>query len=63
VTSWPTPATAAAGSSASSRAPPLRKDDADAAKAQWRKIADQLRNKLPRLTGLLDEAETDVLPT
>ncbi|HEX3918833.1 MAG TPA: IS256 family transposase [Caulobacteraceae bacterium] len=36
-------------------------DDADAAKAQWRKVADQLRPKLPRLAGLLDEAETDVL--
>jgi transposase-like protein len=36
-------------------------DDAEAAKAQWRKVADQLRPKLPRLAGLLDEAETDVL--
>ena len=36
-------------------------DDAPAAKVQWRKVADQLRPKLPRLAGLLDEAETDVL--
>jgi putative transposase len=36
-------------------------DDADAARAQWRKVADQLRPKLPRLAALLDEAETDVL--
>jgi transposase-like protein len=36
-------------------------DDAEAAKAQWRKVADQLRSKLPKLAGLLDEAETDVL--
>jgi transposase-like protein len=36
-------------------------DDADSAKAQWRKVADQLRPKLPKLAGLLDEAETDVL--
>ena len=36
-------------------------DDAEAAKAQWRKVADQLRPKLPRLAGLLDEAEDDVL--
>jgi putative transposase len=36
-------------------------DDADAAKAQWRKVADQLRPKLPRLATLLDQAETDVL--
>ena len=36
-------------------------DDADAAKAQWRKVADQLRPKLPKLAGVLDDAETDVL--
>jgi putative transposase len=36
-------------------------DDAEAAKAQWRKVADQLRPKLPKLSVLLDEAETDVL--
>jgi putative transposase len=36
-------------------------DDAEAATAQWRKVADQLRPKLPKLAGFLDEAETDVL--
>ncbi len=36
-------------------------DDADAARGQWRKVADQLRTKLPKLAGFLDEAETDVL--
>ncbi len=36
-------------------------EDAAAASAQWRKVADQLRPKLPKLAGLLDEAETDVL--
>jgi transposase-like protein len=36
-------------------------DDAAAAKAQWRKVADQLKPKLPKLATLLDEAETDVL--
>src|SRR5215216_1056521 len=36
-------------------------DDADAAKAQWRRVADQLRPKLPKLAGFLDQAETDVL--
>jgi transposase-like protein len=36
-------------------------DDAPSAKIQWRKVADQLRPKLPKLAGLLDEAETDVL--
>ena len=36
-------------------------DDAEAAKMQWRKVADQLRPKLPKLADLLEEAETDVL--
>jgi putative transposase len=36
-------------------------DDAETATAEWRKVADQLRPKLPRLAGFLDEAETDVL--
>ena len=34
---------------------------ADAAKAQWRRVADQLRPKLPKLAAFMDEAETDVL--
>ncbi len=36
-------------------------DDAEAAKAQWRKVADQLRPTLPKLAAFLDEAEADVL--
>ena len=36
-------------------------DDAAAAKAQWRKVADQLRPNLPKLAAFMDEAETDVL--
>jgi transposase-like protein len=36
-------------------------DDAEAAKAQWRRVADQLRAKLPKLAALMDEAEADVL--
>ncbi len=36
-------------------------DDAAAARAKWRLIADQLRPKLPKLAALLDDAETDVL--
>jgi len=39
----------------------LRTDGAEAARAQWRRIADQLRPKLPKLAGFLDEAEVDVL--
>src|SRR5207302_3053708 len=35
-------------------------EDAEAAQAQWRKVADQLRPKLPKLPGFLDEAEPDV---
>jgi len=36
-------------------------EDAPAAKAQWRGVADQLRPKLPRLAMLMDDAEADVL--
>jgi putative transposase len=36
-------------------------DDAEAARAQWRRVADQLRPKVPKLAAFLDEAETDVL--
>jgi transposase-like protein len=32
-----------------------------AAREQWRKVADQLRERFPRLAKLLDEAEDDVL--
>jgi putative transposase len=36
-------------------------DNADAARAQWRLVADQIRAKLPKLAALLDDAEPDVL--
>lgn len=36
-------------------------DSPEAATAQWRKIADQLRAKLPKLAAFMDQAETDVL--
>jgi putative transposase len=36
-------------------------DDAEAAKTQWRQVADQLRAKVPKLAALMDEAEADVL--
>ena len=36
-------------------------DDAEAARQQWRRVADQLRPKLPKLAALMDEAEPDVL--
>ena len=36
-------------------------DDADSRPAQWRRVADQLRPKVPKLATLMDEAEPDVL--
>jgi putative transposase len=36
-------------------------EDAEAAKIQWRKVADQLRPKLGKLATFMDEAEPDVL--
>src|SRR5438445_10979111 len=36
-------------------------DDAEAARVQWRQVADQLRPKVPKLAAVMDSAETDVL--
>src|SRR5215510_7477737 len=36
-------------------------DDAEAATQQRRQVVDQLRSKLPKLAGLMDDAEPDVL--
>ena len=36
-------------------------DSADAARAQWRSVADQLRDKFPKLGAPMDDAENDVL--
>ncbi len=36
-------------------------NDAEAARSQWRRVADQLRAKLPKLAALMDDAEADVL--
>ena len=38
-------------------------DDAAAAHKQWRNVADQMRPRLPKLAGLLDEAEATSSPT
>jgi putative transposase len=35
--------------------------DAAAARKQWREVADQLRPRVPKLAGLMDSAEADVL--
>lgn len=37
------------------------RDDAGAAKARWRQVADQLRPRVAKLTALMDRAESDVL--
>jgi putative transposase len=36
-------------------------DSAEAARTQWRRVADQLRPKLSKLAAFMDEAEADVL--
>jgi putative transposase len=36
-------------------------DDTKQAKAQWRRVADQLKPKVPKLAALMDQAEPDVL--
>ena len=36
-------------------------DDAEAARKQWREVADQARPRVPRLANFIDKAETDVL--
>jgi putative transposase len=36
-------------------------ENAEAARAQWRTVADQIRPKVPRLAAIMDDAETDVL--
>ncbi|RYC30342.1 IS256 family transposase [Lichenibacterium minor] len=35
--------------------------DAEAARQQWRRVADQFRAKMPKLSALMDSAEQDVL--
>lgn len=37
-------------------------DDAEQVNAQWRRVADQLRPKVPKLATLMDDAEPDSLP-
>src|SRR5438270_10773023 len=54
------PVNRAAASSRPS-APPFAQDDAEAARSQWRQIADQLRPRVRKLAELMDEAESDVL--
>jgi putative transposase len=36
-------------------------ETAEAARTQWRSVADQFREKLPKLSAMMDEAEHDVL--
>jgi putative transposase len=37
------------------------RNDAEAARQQWRRVADQLRPRVPKLAALMDKAEEDVL--
>jgi putative transposase len=55
------PARAAAASSPPSSAPPSPRTTPRRRRKQWRQVADQLRPKVPKLAGLMDEAEADVL--
>ena len=55
------PARAEDASSPSSSPPPLPKTVPKRPRAQWRKVADQHRPKLPKLAAFMDEAEPDVL--
>jgi hypothetical protein len=55
------PAATAAASLPPSSPPHLPKWTPKAARAQWRKIADQLRPKLPKLASFMDQTEADVL--
>jgi len=36
-------------------------DSAEAAKTQWRRVAGQLRPKLPKVAAFMDQTEDDVL--
>ena len=36
-------------------------DEADAARKQWREVADQARPRVPKLAALMDEAEAEML--
>ena len=36
-------------------------NDAEAARTQWRQVADQLRSRVPKLAAMMDDAEADVL--
>ncbi len=39
----------------------LAQENAEAGKARWRQVADQLRPKVPKLANPMDQAEPDVL--
>ena len=47
------PGATAAGSASAFIATAFAQEDAEAAKAQWRKVADQLRPKLPKLAAFM----------
>jgi transposase-like protein len=43
------------------KAAAFAQETAEAAAAQWRAVADQIRPKVPKLAAIMDEAEHDVL--
>lgn len=53
---------AQAGGLSTAGASAFAQDDAAAAKAQWRQVADQLRPKASQLATIMDQAQKDVLP-
>ncbi len=40
---------------------PFPRDNAEAARKQWRQLADQAKPRISKLAALMDEAESDVL--
>lgn len=42
-------------------ATPFAQDEAEQVRAQWRRVIDQFRPKIPKLAALMDEAEPDML--
>jgi transposase-like protein len=55
------PAGTAAALSPPSFAAAFAQETAEAASAQWRAVADQIRPKVPKLAIIMDDAEEDVL--
>ncbi len=55
---WPTPAAPGRRVVSAFIATAFAQDDAEAARQQWRRVADQLRPKVPKLATLMDDGES-----